>query len=167
MGFTEVASLDADVTVALGKINKETGKPYPKSAEGYYLGSRKVESARGDSYLHFLQTSKGNLGIWGTTDLNRKIGAVKPGTMVRINSTGKKPTPNGDMYTYKVEQDSSNIIDVTAEDTGYAAENVDEEYDNANGLGDEDFAQASQLSALEKRAEVDRLLKTRSASKKN
>lgn len=37
MGFKEVASLDADVTVALGKKDPN-GKPYPKQAEGYYLG---------------------------------------------------------------------------------------------------------------------------------
>jgi len=115
MGFTEVSSLDADVTIALGKINKETGKPYPKQAEGYFLGSRIVQNKRGESRLFFLQTPKGNLGIWGTTDLDRKLGQVQPGTMVRITSTGTKPTPNGDMYTYKVEVDKSNTIEVQAE----------------------------------------------------
>src|ERR1700722_4366039 len=112
MGFKEVQSLDADVTVALGKADKETGKPYPKTAEGYYLGKRTVENKRGESQLHFLQSALAygdlglkvgqNLGIWGTTDLNRKLSEVKPGTMVRVTSTGTKPTPNGDMYTYRV-----------------------------------------------------------------
>lgn len=126
--FKELASLDAEVTVALGKINKETGKPYPKSAEGYFLGSRTVESKRGDSKLHFLQTSKGNLGIWGTTDLNRKLSQAAPGVMVRITSTGTKPTPNGDMYTYKVEADHDNTIDVS----GLGA-TVESESDNSGG----------------------------------
>ncbi len=127
MGFKEVASLDADVTVALGKKNKETGKPYPKQAEGYYLGTRSVESRKGESKLHFLQTEEGNLGVWGTTDLNRKLLQVPPGTMVRITSTGTKPTPNGDMYVYKVEVDGENTVDVSRLNAAPAAEESYEE----------------------------------------
>lgn len=114
MAFKEVASLDAEVTISIGKINKETGKPYPKQAEGYYLGSRTVQNKRGESKIHFLQTPKGNLGVWGTTDLNRKLDSAPVGSMVRVTSTGTKPTPNGDMYTYKVEVDSDNTIEVSA-----------------------------------------------------
>src|ERR1700722_6239770 len=102
MGFREVNGPEADVTIALGKKNKETGKPYPKQAEGFYLGERTVENKRGKSRLHFLQTEAGNLGLWGTTDLNRKLSAVPVGTMVRVTSTGTKTTPKGEMYTYKV-----------------------------------------------------------------
>lgn len=142
MSFQEVAALDADVTIAIGKVNKETGKPYPKSAEGYFLGSRKVESKRGDSFLHFLQTEKGNLGVWGTTDLNRKLSTVNPGTMVRITSTGMKPTPNGDMYTYKVESDKANTIEVSAQEDASTLpaasdeEGDDNEYDTSAALQD-------------------------------
>lgn len=140
MGFKEVASLDADVTVALGKKDPN-GKPYPKQAEGYYLGSRTVQNKRGESKLHFLQTSKGNLGIWGTTDLNRKVGQVPAGTMVRITSTGTKPTPNGDMYTYKVEQDDTNTIPVelsTATGGSVITEDELEESTGSSGYGDDD-----------------------------
>lgn len=133
MGFKEVSSLDADVVIALGKKDKATGKPYPKQAEGYYIGSREVENKRGKSVLHFLQTAKGNLGVWGTTDLNRKLGQVTPGSMVRITSTGTKPTPNGEMYTYKVETDESNTIEVSnpvapaQEEESYEASGSDED----------------------------------------
>lgn len=130
MGFKEVSSLDADVVIALGKKDKSTGKPYPKQAEGYFLGSRQVENKRGTSSLHFLQTAKGNLGIWGTTDLNRKLSQVTPGSMVRITSTGTKPTPNGDMYTYKVEIDSENSIEVSAA-TAEVSDGADETEDTA------------------------------------
>lgn len=143
MAFSEVTSLDADVTIAIGKKDKQ-GKPYPKSAEGYYLGSRSVESKRGESKLHFLQTAKGNLGVWGTTDLNRKLGQAKPGSMVRITSTGTKPTPNGDMYTYKVEVDSENTIQVdsslSAPSESYS--DSDEGYNSATAgvSDDEDYS---------------------------
>jgi hypothetical protein len=163
MGFREVSSLDADVTIAIGKTNKETGKPYPKQAEGYFLGNRTVESPRGDSKLHFLQTSSGNLGVWGTTDLNRKLGSVQPGTMVRITSTGKKPTPNGDMYTYKVEVDADNTIDVSSlESSGsYSDETGETEY---NGGGDEDDLAALTVAA-EQKAKVEALLNKRNQKK--
>ena len=159
MGFKEVASLDADVTIALGKTNKETGKPYPKTAEGYFLGSRTVKNKRGESKLHFLQTPDGNLGIWGTTDLNRKLTQVNPGTMVRITSTGTKPTPNGDMYTYRVEEDKGNTIQVTVEasDSTYAEDDTDTETEET----DNDYQQESALSALQRKQNVESLLKNR------
>lgn len=139
MAFKEVSSLDADITIAIGKVNKETGKPYPKQAEGYYLGSRKVENKRGESTLHFLQTPKGNLGVWGTTDLNRKLGAAPVGAMVRVTSTGTKATPNGDMYTYKVEVDSDNSIEVAAQ------ESAQESFDDLDEDGNDTYSEAEEV----------------------
>jgi len=178
MGFTEVSSLDAEVTIALGKINKKTGKAYPKQAEGYYLGSRTVENKRGESKIHFLKTDKGNLGVWGTTDLDRKLSSVGAGTMVRITSTGTKPTPNGDMYTYKVEQDKTNTIEVEAaapayandEDTGYDEGTDDtESEDYSSDDTDEDAVQAAALAAAERaaanKAKVEALLKGKGKAK--
>jgi len=160
--FTEVQSLDADTCVALGKIDKRTGKPFPKQAEGYYLGFRKVENRLGDSKLYFLQTSKGNLGVWGGTDLDKKLGQVIPGVMIRITSTGKKPTPAGDMYTYKVEVDNANTIEVSAP-TEYT--NLAEKYDDTRDDtpddpedSDEHYEDAEQAAALvqaERKAKVD------------
>lgn len=169
MGFTEVASLDADVTYALGKKDK-SGKPYPKQAEGYYLGSRTVKGSRGDSTLHFLQTPKGNVGLWGTTDLNRKLGSATPGTMVRVTSTGTKPTPKGDMYTYKVEVDADNTIEVANFASGsdndslesVNADDSDTSYNAAEEESNEDAEQDALLAAQEaaaiRRAKVQAML---------
>lgn len=163
MGFKEVASLDAEVTIAIGKTDKKTGKSYPNQAEGYYLGKRSVESKRGESTIHFLQTPKGNLGVWGTMDLNRKLAIVPPGTMVRIASTGTRPTPNGDMYTYKVEQDTTNTIEVSIEASAPSySEDTEEESvayttDYGNGA-DEDALQSAALAAAERKAKVEALL---------
>lgn len=168
MAFKEVSSLDADVTVALGKKDK-SGKPYPKQAEGYYLGSRTVKGQRGDSTLHILQTAKGNLGVWGTTDLNRKLGSAVPGVMVRITSTGTKPTPKGDMYTYKVEADTDNTIEVSSaapadnEDSFEAAvaDSSDISYEaeeESNEDEDQDAILAAQEAALARKAKVQAML---------
>ncbi len=163
MAFKEVSSLDADVTIALGKKDKATGKPYPKQAEGYFLGSRTVENKRGESKLHFLQTPKGNLGIWGTTDLNRKLASAPVGAMVRITSTGTKPTPNGDMYTYKVEVDADNSIEVSAE-ADVASDFTDSSEGTVDGSSGDDYDssdddQAAELAALERKAKVEALLR--------
>ncbi len=162
MGFKTVTSLDADVTVALGKKNKATGKPYPKSAEGFYLGNRTVKGSRGPSTLHFLQTAEGNLGVWGTTDLNRKLSQVAAGTMVRITSTGTKPTPNGDMYTYKVEQDSDSTIEVeVAAPTAYADADETEEtpaYEAEAEEVEDDSQLKAQAEAASRRDRVEAML---------
>lgn len=164
MAFKEVASLDADTTIAIGKTDKKTGKAYPTQAEGYYLGSRTVEGSRGPSTLHFLQTPKGNLGVWGTTDLNRKLNRVKPGVMVRITSTGTKPTPKGDMFTYRVQDDNDNTIDVggltDSPTTAYADE---DDVDTTSEITEEEveveLAATSAVAA--RKAQVDAILNAR------
>lgn len=154
MGFKEVASLDADRTIAIGKKDKQ-GKPYPKSAEGYYLGKRKVSNKRGESTLHFLRDEDGNLGVWGTTDLNRKLEGVEgTGAKVRITFTGKKATPNGDMYVYKVEVDEDDQIDVSGISTGDAGVSEDTGDDETDGETE------SEETADEEEAPAPRVAKT-------
>lgn len=169
MGFKEVSSLDAEVTISLGGVNKKTGKKNPTSVEGYYLGSRTVEGKKGDSKIHFFQTSKGNLGVWGKTDSDRKLGGVAPGTMTRISFDKMQATPNGDMYKYKVEVDADNTIDVG--DLGGSTEGASPAYnafESAEELGyasDEDTSDADQEAELiaaqstaERKAKVQALL---------
>lgn len=117
MAFKEVTDLNPDTTVSLGGTNKKTGKANAKQVEGYFLGSRKVEDRKkksGFSYIHVFQTSKGNLGVWGKTDLDRKMLGAAPGAMTRVTVTGTVPTPNGDMYKFKVEIDADNSVEVNA-----------------------------------------------------
>lgn len=130
MGFKEVQSLDADVVTALGGVNTKTNKPNPKTLEGYYLGNRQVESKMsktGFAKLHFFQTSTGNVGVWGKTDLDRKLAAVALGTMTRATHTGMQPVPGKrPMYKYKVELDESNTIEVAVqEETSLQGQDVD------------------------------------------
>jgi hypothetical protein len=173
MAFKEVQSLDADVTIALGGVNKKTGKANPKQVEGYYLGKRTTENKKakdGTSNLYFFQTSKGNVGVWGKTDLDRKMGAVKLGAMTRITQSGMVPTPNGDMYKFKIEVDTDNLIEVSEalsatttnsysdEDTSYS----ETEEDSYGSYSDEEeeTARFTAASSTNRKARVDELLKT-------
>lgn len=120
MAFKKVLSLDTDTRTALGGTRKdEKGRVVknPTTAEGYYLGSKDEPSKKsktGFSKVHVLQTDQGTLGVYGKTDLDRKMRAVTPGHMTRITYTGMKETQNNPMYVYLVESDAENTIDVDA-----------------------------------------------------
>lgn len=185
MAFQEVTSLDATTVIALGKTDKKTGKPYPKTIEGYYLGNRKVDGKLGESTLHVFQTQKGNVGVWGTTDLNKKLSSVPVGTMSKAEFTGMTPTPRGAMHTYKVMKDSDNTIEVSAasqyaqpdqEDAdavGYDNPHTSSKFSSVNDdddLGQEDedeepvVVPKAQPSANERTARLQNLLKSKKAN---
>jgi len=136
MAFQEINGLDADTTVALGGTNRKTGKKNPDQIEGYYLGKREIVDAKrktGKSYIYIFQTAKGNVGVWGKTDIDKKMVAATPGVMTRITFTGMRPTPNGEMYTYRVEADADNTIEVgeltaTQETDSWSEEEDSEEF---------------------------------------
>ncbi len=188
MAFKEVASLDAETTTPLGGFNKKTKKDNPASAEGYYLGTKVVESKKsknGKASIHILQTKKGNLGIWGKTDMDRKMQAVTPGSMVRISFAKMQPTPNGEMYIYRVEVDADNTINVsglasnsTNEETdafendnnAYADEAVDEEEELDEAMDEVEEPEAltarPAMSAAQRKQSVEALLsKKRTATR--
>lgn len=115
MAFKELADLDCSVTTAIGGVNKETNKKNPTQIEGYYIGTRQVPSKKSKSgfcSLHVLQTQTGNVGVWGKTNLDQKMPAVKPGQMIRISFVGMVETQNNPMYKYKVQVDAANTIEV-------------------------------------------------------
>lgn len=140
MAFKEVQSLDADNVISLGGQNKKTGKKNPTQVEGYFLGSKTVPDKKkksGEGYIHVFQTAEGNIGVWGKTDLDRKLASAPLGAMVRATHSGFRATPNGDMYTYKVEVDEDNSIDVNiAEAQKSAAQDSDDSTEDDTGAED-------------------------------
>lgn len=169
MAFRTVAAIDADITTAVGGVNKKTGKKNPTSVEGYFLGKKQVDSPKsktGKAWLYILQTPKGNLGVWGKTDMDKKMSQVAPGSMTRITHTGMQPTPNGEMYKYTVEQDSDNVISVSVPEV--AAEQDEPSFDqeesfdaSPESLDEEDEQQALALAAAERKAKVQAMLAKR------
>lgn len=163
--YKEVTDLSADNVVSLGGSNRKTGKANPKSIEGYYLGKKQVADKKkqsGFSYIYIFQTPKGNVGVWGKTDLDRKMSQATPGSMVRATHTGMQTTPNGDMYKYKVEVDEDNTIEVSAEveDSVVQDDGAEEESDESTveSSEDEDAELLAQAAAARK-AKVADLLK--------
>lgn len=173
MAFKTVVSLDADTVIALGGKDKKTGKPNPKQVEGYYLGKREVSGGKYEktATIYYFQTPEGNLGVWGKTDLNRKMGSVAQGTMVRATHTGMTPTPNGEMHTYRVEFDPENTIEVDFPSNAVAAAGRGPEEESegySNGTEDEEQGEEQEelrSSALQRKSAVQSLLGRKTASK--
>lgn len=118
MAFKEVLDLECEA-IQLGGIDKKTGKKNPTQLEGFYIGSRKVDSPKyktGFSNLHVFNTAKGNFGVWGKTDLDGKMKSVTLGAMTRVTYTGMQETKNNPMYKFKVEIDAENSIEVPTGD---------------------------------------------------
>lgn len=144
MGFQEIVSLDCDTTISLGGVNKKTGKANPKSVEGFYLGAKTVADAKkksGVSYIHIFLTDKGNLGVWGKTNMDNKLNGLTPGFLTRVTHTGMQSTPNGDMYVYKVELDKSQSTDLSGlPQTGFSPANEETSYEDEPALDEEEAA---------------------------
>lgn len=115
MGFKTVSDLSTDNAIALGGFNRKTNKENPTTITGYFIGSKEVDSPKsktGKAKLHVFQTSTGNVGVWGKTDLDQKLRAAEVGALTRVTFTGMQETKNNPMYKYKVEVDSENTIEV-------------------------------------------------------
>lgn len=175
MGFKTVLDLDAETTISLGGRNKKTGKNNPTEIEGYYLGKRDVASKKAKSgfcSIYYFQTPKGNVAVWGKTDLDRKMSGVAPGLMVRASFDKMQATPNGEMYKYKVEFDPDNTIEVDLLPAGNTtAGSVDgssgDDYssDDTDDQDSEDTAQAAALAAAERQARVQAMLNKNKTAK--
>lgn len=151
MGFKEVVSLDCDNAISLGGTDRKTRKDNPTRIEGYFVGSRKVDSAKAKSgfcLLHVFQTAKGLTGVWGKTDLDRKLASATPGAMTRVTFTGMKETKNNPMYVYKVEVDAENTIDVSSVESS-AGEDSAEDYSSNNYGEEEELAAGEDEEAVD------------------
>lgn len=171
MAYKTVTDLSCDTTITIGGFNKKLKKDNPTQIKGYYLGSKKVvdnKKQSGFSYLYTFQTPKGNVGVWGRTDLDKKLARVAPGSHVIVTADGTLKVPTGEMYKYKVEYNESDTIEVSEESTGtpepeyndggddeaYVAQSAQDESEE-----DEDELQAAALALAAKKAKIEALLK--------
>lgn len=117
MAFQELPDMDCEVSFAIGGFDKKARKDNPTTATGYFIGSKQVPSKKsktGFAFLHIFQKPGGdNFGVWGKTDLDRKMRAVEAGQLTKISFVGMKETENNPMYKYKVQVDKEDTIEVT------------------------------------------------------
>lgn len=100
--------------VQLGGINKNTGKPNPKEVEGYLvrIEERDNKFRPGEKQnLYILNTKTGQVGIFGKTDIDRKMKTAQLGAMTKFAATNEtKDTGKGfPMKVWYVAQDPTNV----------------------------------------------------------
>ena len=75
-----------------------------KVIEGRYLGAEEETTRLGKNMVHSVAIAGGEVvAFFGTTQLNDKLGRVKPGAQVKIEYTGEETaTAAGKMKEFKV-----------------------------------------------------------------
>ena len=99
MAFREIQSLDAEKAVRLGDSDDAL-----ESIEGYYLGYKEIPNSLNPgkmSRLHIFTVEGKNVGVWGSSIMDRKLASVpapsnpnnqsKVAYMTAVAFTGLKP----------------------------------------------------------------------------
>lgn len=156
-----MTDLGTDTVTALGGKDTKTGKTNPTEIEGYYLGSRNVQTSNGPSVIHVFMTPKGNQGLWGTKKLNDNLNKSVIGKMVLVKYKGKVKIAGGKtQHTYEFFVDKSNVIEVDTLPEGDVSADDDATYaDTDDNSATEDDDQAAALLAAERQAKVQSLLR--------
>lgn len=184
MAFQDFSNPRPEKWVTLGGRNKETGKPNPTTAKGYYLGSfesqNKFNKDKKNTNL-VLMTPQGLLGLTAPSHLVKKIKENETnlakrnidarGLMVEISFVGEQDVGKGNpMKLFKVGFDpenrgSSELTLLTEESETGSDEESDyvgpDSYDQvAEQEEEQPVVQAAQLaqSAKERAAKVQALL---------
>ncbi len=110
MAYKTKLDAKTDEAIKLG------GEGNPSSIEGYYLGAKDTpDTGYGPGKLHIFQTEKGNVGVWGKTNINRLLTADHAGQMCLLEFTGMGERRKGRnaAYEYKLSYDEDNTIDTS------------------------------------------------------
>ena len=167
MAYEKIKDLSTDTVFKLGGQDPKTGKPNPGQIEGYYLGSRAVQTSAGNAVIHVFQTPKGNEGIWGTKKLNDNLTRNVVGFMTLVVYKGKKKLSGGKtQHEYDMSVDKTNRIEVSVEaafepEPEYAEDPTERE---TSGAYEEDTTVLLAQQA-EQKAKVEALLKNRNIKK--
>lgn len=124
MAMKKVSDLNAETTFKFEKPGQ--------TFEGYYLGSKKVNTNMGQSTLQIFQTDKGNVGVWGSADIDRKLSAVPVGSYTEIAYLKKTKLDGGrTMKKFDVGYDDENTIEVSSAPINTSPGSRDESEDDA------------------------------------
>lgn len=104
MARRKIIDLDAEKTASFDKKGD--------SFQGYYLGSRRVNTGVSESNLHIFSYENENVGVWGSAKLDQLLGQVPKGTMTYITYGGKRSLGGGKtLKMFDVECDDENVLE--------------------------------------------------------
>jgi hypothetical protein len=134
MARKKVIDLNADSTVKFGR--QEGALPKGSTFEGYYVGSKTVQSSMGPSQLHVFQTDDGSVGVWGSAQLNQKLQGLQ-GMKTFIKFVNEIKVPKGRMKVFEVEYDDEDTIDVAGTQVNFRQAEEPESDDDAEFEADD------------------------------
>lgn len=135
MARKKVIDLNADTTIKFGKAEGALRKG--STFEGYYVGSKEVDSGMGPSKLHIFQTDEGNVGVWGSAQLNAKLTNLN-GMHTWIKFVDEVRVPKGTMKVFEVEYDDEDTIEVGGTEINFRPTNAAEQDDSDGDSLDQD-----------------------------
>lgn len=166
MARKKVIDLNADTTVGFG--NKPGQIKAGQTLEGFFLGSKSVSTKTGPSTLHVLQTEKGNLGLWGSANLNSKLAQIAVGTMVFITYKKMIKVPKGTMKLFEVEYDDEQSIHAEEVDVNFSTasseDEASEEYELVEESAEEIVEEVEEAPAPRAAAPVSRAAAPRASA---
>lgn len=118
MAIRKVVDLSAESTVSFEKPGQKV--------QGYYIGFKTVSTSFGPSKLHVLQGEGGTVGVWGSAQLDSKLGTVPKGALTFITYLKKTKVPKGTLKNFDVEYDDEEMMDVGNTAVNLSAEPADE-----------------------------------------
>jgi hypothetical protein len=160
MARKKVIDLNADTTIKFGDPRRQPGAlPKGSTFEGYYVGSKEVTTSMGPSRLHVFQTDKGNVGVWGSAQLNAKLQGLQ-GMMTFIKFVNEIKVPKGTMKNFEVEYDDEQTIDVGGAEVNFrnagSEPEAEEEDTAAEEPAEDDAEEATEDDAEEEPAPAPR-----------
>lgn len=135
MGYEKLSDVKP---VALGGVDKKSGKRNPTELEGYYIRREekpnKFNPGKPQSFYVF-ETKEGQVGLFGKAGIDREMKKASIGVMTKVIDTGKLlDTGKGNpMRVFEVFQDSANRIEVSEETAPVEVADDEPEHDDEDG----------------------------------
>ncbi len=157
MAMKKVIDLDASTTVKMEKPGQKFS--------GYYIGAKNVTTSMGPSVLQIFQTDKGNVGVWGSAQLNGKLQQVPAGSLTEITYLSKVKVPKGTMKKFEVQFDDTDTINVAGAQVNFnPGTEPESDEESSDDYADEAVDYADDSSAEDEEVEAPKAALPRAAA---
>lgn len=124
--YSEIPTINfGDEEGALGK-----GEEF----KGYFKGVKVANTKYGEKNVYTFETEAGTVQIWGSANLNQKMGQVKLGslTFIEYQGLGKKEKGKNPAKLFLVEYDDEDTIDVDVPQVSFTNDDSGDEGEEEN-----------------------------------
>lgn len=140
MARQKVSDYSEMQTVRFGEEQGDLG--IGEEFQGYYKGAKTANTKYGEKKVHTFETSAGDVQIWGSTMLDRKLAQVGVGNLTFISylGQGEKQRGKNPAKLFNVEQDKDQSIHVDVPQVSFRD-------DSSSDLSDDDVSYEGEYEA--------------------